>query len=88
MITKASENILTWLSKMKELSKRASTLGSKVIKPSPAILALAAEGYKRKNTKAKLERSMSFGMMATDESDQRPEFDFGRSEMEYRILIK
>ena len=31
---------------------------------------------------------MSFGMMATDELDQRPEFDFGRSEMEYKILIK
>ena len=27
-------------------------------------------------------------MMATDESDQRPEFDFGRSEMEFRILTK
>ena len=31
---------------------------------------------------------MSFGMMDTDESDQRPEFDFGRSEMECRILTK
>ena len=31
---------------------------------------------------------MSFGMMNTDESDQKPEFDFGRSEMEFRILKK
>ena len=75
MVARASENILTRLSKMEELSKKVSTLGSKVLKPSPAILALAAEGYKRKE-KAKLERSMSFGMMATDESDQKARIRF------------
>ena len=88
MIARASENILTRISKMEELSKRAYSLGSKVFKPSPAILALAAEGYKRKETKAKLQRSMSFGMMTTDEIDQRPEFDFGQSEKEFRSLTR
>ena len=86
MIAKASDNILTRLSKLEELSKRTSNLGSKVNKPSPAILALAAEGYKRKDTKAKLERSLSFGMMNVQ--DQRPEFDFGRSDREFRSLSK
>ena len=87
MITRASENIMTRINKMEELTKKASTLGTKVTKPSPAILALAAEGYKRKD-KAKLERSFSFGMMNTEETDNRPEYDFGKSDVEYRILLK
>ena len=62
------------LNKIEEISNRASKLGTQVLKPSPSILALAAEGYKRKDTKAKLERSVSFGMMSAEDDDPRPTF--------------
>ena len=63
------------ISQTKELKKRVPRI-------SPSVLALAAQGHKRKDTERKHQRSVSFGMLSVIEDD-RPEFNFGQDEANF-----
>ena len=78
-VAKASEKTELRLQKIEEMIELTTRLKKKATKPSLAVMAMAAQGYKRKS-EPKLERRVSFGMFNNEEEDTRPEFDYGQLE--------